>query len=167
MNRHAQALGNIGDRIAFLGHLLDRFDLEFFGVTLTTHGTSYLGLIMRLGGVYETRGDSQFPIERPVRVTSVERLGGALRVHSQRGYWDAKAVVSATGTWSNPNIPAYPGAKLFCGQQLHSAHYVEPQAFSGKRVLVVGGGNSGAQILAEVSQVADELGYAHRATLPA
>ncbi|MCA4074929.1 hypothetical protein LD001_06250, partial [Pseudomonas kurunegalensis] len=36
----------------------DRFDLEFFGVTLTTHGTSYLGLIMRLGGVYETRGDS-------------------------------------------------------------------------------------------------------------
>ncbi|WP_317847556.1 hypothetical protein [Pseudomonas sp. HTZ2] len=42
----------------FLGHLLDRFDLEFFGVTLTTHGTSYLGLIMRLGGVYETRGDS-------------------------------------------------------------------------------------------------------------
>ncbi|WP_323615187.1 hypothetical protein, partial [Pseudomonas putida] len=38
---------------------LDRFDLEFFGVTLTTHGTSYLGLIMRLGGVYETRGDSK------------------------------------------------------------------------------------------------------------
>ncbi|MCC0517986.1 hypothetical protein LJG08_33845, partial [Pseudomonas aeruginosa] len=44
-----------------LGHLLDRFDLEFFGVTLTTHGTSYLGLIMRLGGVYETRGDSVKP----------------------------------------------------------------------------------------------------------
>ncbi|OUM34383.1 hypothetical protein B8W70_04210, partial [Pseudomonas sp. 1239] len=44
----------------FLGHLLDRFDLEFFGVTLTTHGSSYLGLIMRLGGVYETRGDSYF-----------------------------------------------------------------------------------------------------------
>ncbi|MCX2691084.1 hypothetical protein OO256_07420, partial [Pseudomonas sp. DCB_CB] len=46
----------------FLGHLLDRFDLELFGVTLTTHGTSYLGLIMRLGGVYETRGDSDFMI---------------------------------------------------------------------------------------------------------
>ncbi|MFI4843901.1 hypothetical protein, partial [Pseudomonas putida] len=40
-------------------HLLDRFDFEFFGVTLTTHDTSYLGLIMRLGGVYETRGDSE------------------------------------------------------------------------------------------------------------
>lgn len=30
---------------------VDRFDLEFFGVTLTTHGASYLGLIMRPGGV--------------------------------------------------------------------------------------------------------------------
>ncbi|MGG2019522.1 hypothetical protein AB1J88_05760 [Pseudomonas sp. S8] len=57
MHGHAQALGNIGDRFAFFGYLLDRFDLEFFGVTLATHGTSYLGLIMRLGGVYETRGD--------------------------------------------------------------------------------------------------------------
>lgn len=55
---HAQALGNIGDRLAFLGHLLDRFYFEFFEGTLTTHGTSYLGLIMRLEGVYETRGDS-------------------------------------------------------------------------------------------------------------
>jgi putative flavoprotein involved in K+ transport len=44
---------------------------------------------------------------------------------------------------------------LFRGQQLHSAHYVEAQPFAGKRVLVVGGGNSGAQILAEVSKVAD------------
>lgn len=90
-----------------------------------------------------------------MRVTSIERVAGALRVHSESDHWDAKAVVSATGTWSNPNIPAYPGAELFRGLQLHSADYVEPQTFSGKRVLVVGGGNSGAQILAEVSKVAD------------
>lgn len=102
---------------------------------------------------YEAR--YQLPIERPVRVTSVERVAGGLRVHSEHGHWDAKAVVSATGTWSNPNIPAYPGAELFQGQQVHSAHYVEPQVFAGQRVLVVGGGNSGAQILAEVSKVAD------------
>jgi hypothetical protein len=35
---HAQALGDIGHGFSFFGHLLDRFDLEFFGVTLTTHG---------------------------------------------------------------------------------------------------------------------------------
>ena len=37
---------------------------------------------------------------------------------------------------------------------MHSANYVQAQPFAGKRVLVVGGGNSGAQILAEVSNVA-------------
>lgn len=46
--------------LAFFGHLLDRFDLGLFGVTLTTHGTSYLGRMMKLGGVYETRGDSRY-----------------------------------------------------------------------------------------------------------
>lgn len=102
---------------------------------------------------YEAR--YQFPVHRPVRVTSVERINGALRVHAEQGHWDARSVVSATGTWSNPYIPGYPGCELFCGQQLHSAHYVEAQPFAGKRVLVVGGGNSGAQVLAEVSKVAD------------
>lgn len=102
---------------------------------------------------YEAR--YQFPIERPVRVTSVERKDDMLRVHTEHGHWDAKAVVSATGTWSNPFIPAYPGIELYRGQQLHSAHYVAAGPFSGQRVLVVGGGNSGAQILAEVSKMAD------------
>jgi len=102
---------------------------------------------------YEAR--YQFPVQRPVRVTTVERINGALRVHAQQGHWDAKSVVSATGTWSNPHIPSYRGTELFLGQQLHSAHYVEAQPFAGKRVLVVGGGNSGAQILAEVSKVTD------------
>lgn len=102
---------------------------------------------------YEDR--YQLAVRRPVRVTSVERRAGALRVHAEQGHWDARAVVSATGTWSHPHIPHYPGSELFGGQQLHSAHYVEAQPFAGKRVLVVGAGNSGAQILAEVSKVAD------------
>ena len=48
--------------------------------------------------------------------------------------------------------PVFHGARP--GQQLHSAHYVGPNEFEGKTVLVVGGGNSGAQIYAEVSKVA-------------
>lgn len=102
---------------------------------------------------YEQR--YQFPVVRPIHVTSVERIESGLRVWSGDQHWDTKAVVSATGTWSNPFIPSYPDSELFAGQQLHSAHYVEAQPFAGKRVLVVGGGNSGAQIFAEVSKVAD------------
>lgn len=102
---------------------------------------------------YEQR--YQFPVERPVQVSRVERTASGLRVHADDRHWDAKVVISATGTWSNPYIPHYPGAEQFAGRQLHSAHYVEAHAFAGKKVLVVGGGNSGAQILAEVSKVAE------------
>ena len=102
---------------------------------------------------YEQR--YELPVERPVRVTSLERTESGLRVRSGDKHWDAKVVISATGTWSSPYVPHYPDAELFAGKQLHSAHYVEAQLFAGKRVLVVGGGNSGAQILAEVSKVAD------------
>lgn len=96
-----------------------------------------------------------FPIVRPVSVTAVERTGRGLRVRSKDRDWEARAVISATGTWSKPYVPAYPGIELFQGQQIHSAHYQSPEAFQGKRVLVVGGGNSGAQIYAELSEVAD------------
>lgn len=104
---------------------------------------------------YEQR--YQFPVRRPVHVESVERDGDYLRVRAGEQSWRARAVVSATGTWSNPYIPDYPGRELFAGMQLHSAHYVDPTLFAGKRVMIVGGGNSGAQILAEVSKVAETL----------
>ena len=104
---------------------------------------------------YEAR--YQLPVIRPVHVDSVTRQGELFVVQAGSQQWRCRALVSATGTWSKPFIPDYPGSAQFAGQQLHSAHYRNPQAFAGKRVLVVGGGNSGAQILAEVSQVANTL----------
>ena len=94
------------------------------------------------------------PIERPVRVRSVERGENCLRVVSDQGTIEAKAVVSCTGTWNKPYFPEYPGRESYRGHQLHSALYVGPNDFTQKRVLIVGGGNSGAQILAELSTVA-------------
>jgi cation diffusion facilitator CzcD-associated flavoprotein CzcO len=94
------------------------------------------------------------PIERPVRVTAVRRDGAALLVETSAGRWTARAVVSATGTWSNPVVPELPGRELYAGTTLHSAEYRSPEPFAGQRVVVVGGGNSGAQIAAELSLVA-------------
>lgn len=102
---------------------------------------------------YERRYD--FPILHSTRVTQVEQVEGKLRVFAADRHWDAKAVISATGTWGNPVIPAYPGQAAFKRQQLHSAHYVGPDVFEGQRVMVVGGGNSGAQIYAEISKMAE------------
>lgn len=101
---------------------------------------------------YEARYD--LPVRRPVNVTAVVTDGEHLRVEADQGSFRSRAVVSATGTWSTPFIPDYPGRDLFRGRQLHSAHYDRPDAFAGQTVLVVGGGNSGAQILSEVSRTA-------------
>lgn len=102
---------------------------------------------------YERR--YQLPVERPVRVIAVRRAGDRLRVESDRGDYLARAVISATGTWGKPVIPGYPERERFRGVQLHSAQYRSPEPFRDQVVLVVGGGNSGAQIFAEVSQVAE------------
>jgi len=96
-----------------------------------------------------------FPVERPVHVRSVRREGGGFLLETGRGEWRAGAVVSATGSWARPYIPDVPGRERFGGMQMHSAEYRAPDVLAGKRVLVVGGGNSGAQVLAELSLVAD------------
>ncbi|MGN0861830.1 MAG: ArsO family NAD(P)H-dependent flavin-containing monooxygenase [Stenotrophomonas koreensis] len=104
-------------------------------------------------GQYEQRYG--LPVIRPVTVSQVQRAGDGYRVVADDGrQWQARAVLSATGTWSSPFIPDIPGRDLFHGRQLHSAHYAGPQPFAGQRVAIIGGGNSGAQILAEVSTVA-------------
>ncbi|WP_285730531.1 ArsO family NAD(P)H-dependent flavin-containing monooxygenase [Nocardiopsis sp. ATB16-24] len=94
------------------------------------------------------------PVRRPVHVDRVERADETLRVLSRKGTWTAGYVISATGTWRAPHVPDVPGRDLFQGGQLHTVDYRSPEEFAGQRVVVVGGGNSAAQILAELSKVA-------------
>lgn len=63
------------------------------------------------------------------------------------------AVVIANGHNHAPRLPDFPGR--FDGETLHAAHYRTPDIFHGKRVLVVGGGNSGCDIAVEAAQHAD------------
>lgn len=103
---------------------------------------------------YERR--YQLPVRHGVQVTAVHRTGGAapLRVDTDHGTWTADHVISATGTWDRPFWPTYPGPRAFRGRQLHARDYRSPDEFTGQHVVIVGGGNSAAQILAEVSRVA-------------
>ncbi|MEU8108769.1 ArsO family NAD(P)H-dependent flavin-containing monooxygenase [Nonomuraea muscovyensis] len=102
---------------------------------------------------YEQRYD--LPVIRPVTVRAVRRGGDRLLVDTGAGTWRARVVISATGTWWRPYVPYYPGIRDFRGEQLHTVDYRGPEPFRGRRVVIVGGANSGAQILAEVSIVAD------------
>lgn len=104
---------------------------------------------------YEER--YQLPVRRQVRVEAVERAEPHLLVRTDTGNFAARNVVSATGTWSKPFIPDVPGRDLFKGRQVHSAHYQRPEDFADQTVLVVGGGNSGAQIMAEIAPLTRAL----------
>jgi putative flavoprotein involved in K+ transport len=98
---------------------------------------------------YEKR--YELPVQRPVRVLGVHRDGELLRVETDSGTWPARSVISATGTWWRPFLPAITGSRDFEGRQLHTVEYRHPQDFTGRRVIVVGGGNSGAQIAADLA----------------
>lgn len=98
---------------------------------------------------YEKRYD--IPVQRPVHVTSVTRDGDRLLVHTDSGTWTARHVISATGTWWRPFRPLLD----LPGRQLHTVDYRDPLEFAGQKVVVVGGGNSGAQIAADLVPHAD------------
>ena len=101
---------------------------------------------------YEAR--YQLPIERPVTVKAIRRKDDEFIVTTSQGEYRSRAIISATGSFQKPYIPDLPGRADFQGTIRHSAQYRTPNPFRGQRVLVVGEGNSGAQILAEVSRVA-------------
>jgi cation diffusion facilitator CzcD-associated flavoprotein CzcO len=73
-------------------------------------------------------------------------------VASDRGAWRARAVILATGRHRDPVVPAWPGRDTFRGQVLHSDEYKSGATYSGQRVLVVGIGNSGAEIAADLAE---------------
>jgi len=100
---------------------------------------------------YEKRYN--LPIHRPVWVDRIVKEGDIFILHTSTGKWRSRSLVSATGTYRNPYITNLPGRNSFRGEQLHSADYKNPEICRDKKVLIVGGGNSGAQILAEVSKV--------------
>ncbi|MFG2616412.1 NAD(P)-binding domain-containing protein [Streptomyces sp. NPDC048507] len=109
---------------------------------------------------YEKR--YELPVQRGVWVDAVRRDGTHRQVDSDAGDWRARAVIGATGTWTRPFIPAVPGRREFAGRQLHMVQYRSPSEFAGQRVIVVGGGNSGAQIAADLAHAGAGLTWVTR-----
>lgn len=101
---------------------------------------------------YEARYD--LPVRRPHRVAQVRidphRLGRLEVVTDAGRVWRARVVVNASGTWSRPFWPSLAGMATFAGAQVHTVDYDSPASLPGRQVLVVGGGNSGAQIAADL-----------------
>ncbi len=109
---------------------------------------------------YESR--NELPVVRPVRVDRVESAGELLVVRAGDRSWLTRTLVNATGTWTRPFVPHYPGVERFLGEQLHTAGYPGAEHFRGRRVLVVGGGASAVQHLGELAPVTDTLWVTRR-----
>ncbi|MEW2584926.1 NAD(P)-binding domain-containing protein [Streptomyces virginiae] len=87
------------------------------------------------------------------RVTAVRSDGAGLAVDLEGGgRLRARAVVAATGGFGSPHRPDLSGLEAFAGQVLHAADYRSPAPFAGRRVVVVGAGNSAVQTAAELAR---------------
>jgi len=106
------------------------------------------------------------PIHRPVHVAAVRAAdanpNGDLIIETDHGRWGTRALINATGTWTNPLLPYYPGSETFVGRQLHTRQYTNAKEFIGRRVAIVGGGISAIQQLEEISRYATTLWYTRR-----
>lgn len=105
-------------------------------------------------GSYAARLDVE--IRTGTRVNSVQTGGAApFTVHTAAGESiPAAGVVAASGSFGKPYLPELPGQQEFSGDLRHVADYRNPQPYQGKRVIVVGGGNSAIQVGYELAQVA-------------
>ncbi len=79
-------------------------------------------------------------------VTRVRREGDRWSVEHTSGSTRARHVVVATGYNRVAHTPAWPGRERFKGAVMHSGEYRNGRAFKGRSALVVGAGNSGAEI---------------------
>ncbi|MCX4447585.1 NAD(P)/FAD-dependent oxidoreductase [Streptomyces sp. NBC_01789] len=88
-----------------------------------------------------------------VEVSRIDRAadGTGWRLSASRGReLTGRAVVVATGFNHTPRLPDWPGRETFTGELLHASEYRSPAPYAGKDVLVVGVGNTGAEIAVDL-----------------
>lgn len=95
----------------------------------------------------------RLPIAFGVAVDEIEFRGDHWLLRTSKGPKAARYVVIATGRDRQPFIPAWNGMEDFSGKIIHSAEFGRASDYAGKKVLVVGAGNSGFDALNHLSGV--------------
>jgi putative flavoprotein involved in K+ transport len=90
-------------------------------------------------------------IRTGTRVERIDRDGSSWLLETAAGPLRAAQVVVATGYNGAPFLPDWPGLDGFTGELVHSSQYRNPEPYRGRDVLVVGAGNSGAEIAHDVA----------------
>ena len=87
-----------------------------------------------------------------VSAHAVQREGDHFTVATSAGAMTPRIVVMATGYNAVPRLPAISGLDSFSGSAIHAAFYKNAGPYQGKRTLVVGCGNSGAEIALDLAE---------------
>lgn len=97
------------------------------------------------------------PVQHNVRVTQLARGAAGYQLSTNAGSMSARNVIIATGPYQRPSTP--PFAREMDGeiQQMHSSAYCNPGQIAGQKILVVGAGNSGAEISLELARAGKQV----------
>jgi cation diffusion facilitator CzcD-associated flavoprotein CzcO len=97
-------------------------------------------------------------------VTGADVLGAAWddaaqrwRIRTSRGDWTARALISATGPWSEPVLPDVPGLDTFAGELFHSSRWNHELDLTGRSVAVIGTGASAVQFVPRIQPAVERL----------
>jgi cation diffusion facilitator CzcD-associated flavoprotein CzcO len=84
-------------------------------------------------------------------VDRIDRAGSGWTLNTSSGEIRTPAIVLATGNYRTPTIPPWPGLSLFNGELVHSGDFRNAWPYRGRDVLVVGAGNSAADIAVQLA----------------
>ena len=167
--RHADVGGiwdmdNPGTPMYESAHFISsKYTSGFFGYPMPEHYPDYpnhrqiLDYIRSFADAFGLRPAIRFS----TGVARAEPLGegasGGWRVTLQNGeVHHYKGVVCATGVTWHPNLPSYPGLDRYRGEQRHTNTHHQASELKGRRVLIVGCGNSGADIACDAARNAQQ-----------
>jgi putative flavoprotein involved in K+ transport len=76
----------------------------------------------------------------------------------------SKQLVLATGQSGMPNVPSFPGAENFKGEQHHSSRHPGPDAYAGKKCVIIGSNNSAHDICAALWEAGADVTMVQRSS---
>jgi 4-hydroxyacetophenone monooxygenase len=88
--------------------------------------------------------------------TSTWRVA-ASNSRGERSSYEANVLITATGLFSTPKMPDFPGLETFTGSIVHTANWDESLQCDGKRLAVIGNGSTGTQLLPKLAETADHV----------
>jgi putative flavoprotein involved in K+ transport len=89
-------------------------------------------------------------VQTGIQVERITPTDGHWLVRTTGGEYEAAAAIVATGKHNRKRMPEWPGVADFAGEVVHSDDYRSGRPYAGRRALVVGIGNSGAEIATDL-----------------